>query len=130
MTIWIGRLLALIAAASLALPPGWCCGLIQPRTPKSKSEPRPHRCCAHVPRPAKQDPKPAPCPPVPRPAFCCRLDIPLPGKPQLRPDISYAAEPVSVAAAYPTVERPALADGLDFIGPSPPLQILHCVWLC
>jgi len=130
MSIWIGRILTLIAATSLALPPGWCCGPVQPRTPTSKSEPRPRRCCAHAPKPAKPDPKPASCPPVPRPAFCCRLDTSLPAKPQVRPNTSGVAEPVAPVRTCPTSENPTLMDGLGFTGPSPPLQILHCVWLC
>jgi hypothetical protein len=128
------RSLAVLAAVLFALPAGWCCMLPSPRAQAAAAE-----CCAsccascRVPRRTCATPEP---PKQPRPTFpcatCCYLATgALPVRtvahaPKLRP-----APTASIAAGVraPSPQRRA-AFALVPHGPSPPLNILHCVWLC
>jgi hypothetical protein len=128
------RPLVLAFCVLLALPPGWCCVLpvcTARGTERAPSEER-HDCCKHCPHREDRAKPPVPMAPAPEPcALCCQpsLDRLPPASPEkVQPDLSLPTPllpmPVLIAEVSGVVADVSLPD------PSPPLNVLHCVWLC
>jgi hypothetical protein len=126
MPPWIRQLLAFGATLLLALPPGWCCLL--PRFGATAPSPKAKRhCCSEGPAPRRD------CPAHDRgndplaPSCCCQTDPALPPGPEATP-ADLAATPLPGVAVAPVPLGGELAQDFNFS--PPPLQLLHCVWLC
>jgi len=124
------RLLAILCCANLALPPGWCSIVFRPRAePPAPVEH--HGCCDLCARQDREKPPPPAPKPVP-PARCCCYELDWLKPP---PPVSVQADcaPVIFIPTDGAVRaEPSLLFNPDqaICGPSPPLHVLHCVWLC
>jgi hypothetical protein len=126
------RGLTVLAASLFALPAGWCCMLPSPRLATA----RPCKsCCGSCPVQRQSWPAPEqgkhPCPGFPFVSCCYLATGALPvrtvaqaTKLSLTPTASSAGE-----VRAPAAPAQHLAHAVHH-GPSPPLYILHCVWLC
>jgi hypothetical protein len=128
------RILVMCSAVVIALPPGWCC--LGFRAAAAASEPAevtpPPKSCCH--------PEPVPVPPdgpvgqsrgAPTLSCCCQ------DKAAVRGD-------QKVATDGPGLSTPLVSPVVHWTGPltgfrekhftlfslAPPLQVLHCTWLC
>jgi hypothetical protein len=126
---------SLILATSLVLvlPPGWCRFVCLPIIRSAKAEsPQSHGgCCDLCHRQDREEPAPEP-PKPPPPSRCCCYELdwlkPTPPK-KIEADLSLAAYLTPMHDLPPRAVRPD-GLGLSLPGPSPPLHILKCVWLC
>jgi hypothetical protein len=126
------RLVLALASVLLALPPGWCC--VAPSPHPGPAPGRAPRSCCHGRRqaPAKRTPTHTPLPVPVNGSSCCCFDR-APAKParpgNAHPERALPPSP-ALAPALPLVnaEGATVPPGLHV--PSPPLQLLHCVWLC
>jgi hypothetical protein len=127
----VARCLLLISLG-LVPPPGWCCLVPSASCGQAKEAapaPRPCCCCGETEQPAKDGP-PAP---ADRPAPCqdCSCQPDAATKPAAEP---FALDLPALPLDLPAVEAPGLAFGaLPFTAappPTPPLNVLNCVWLC
>jgi len=126
MTRVVRAILVHFCSLLLVVPVGWCCWL--PTLRASEKAPEPECCCC-----AKTE-KPAPTKDAPKapeaPSCCCD---PQPAAILSKPnDRSHA--PIDALAAD-VAEFHKLCIGLTspiplLNDPSPPLRVLHCVWLC
>ncbi|MCI0456822.1 MAG: hypothetical protein L0Z62_07575 [Gemmataceae bacterium] len=128
------RILAFCAAFSLAFPTGWCCrGFVAGAAETGEEVPvEPHTCCHQTapPQPTpdtEEDESPAPVPP----ACCCQPEPAVTAEPVKLP----VAADLAILAGSVTLDAPlfggaAPSTPLDTFAHSPPLQVLHCVWLC
>lgn len=130
------NLMALVAAALVALPPGWCCRLVSARgcmpaeTAKAAAAPQPLSCCHH--KPVQKQPSPcAPQSPAkPGQMLCCFPQPTVPQKTSWQaPDLAMLPFEQPVVLALGTLS-PSLPEPAWFVVNSPPLNLLHCVWLC
>jgi hypothetical protein len=124
------QLLTSIAAALLALPPGWCCHL--PHAAAAPPAKAASSCCT------RHGPRAPSVPPgrggdVPEKVCCCPADAGLPPAPETPappPDLP-ALTLLDAADLTPSL---SLEDGWPpaFWSHvvSPPLHVLHCLWLC
>jgi hypothetical protein len=131
----LSRILVGVAILSLVFPPGWCCVLLQAAPAEEQTLPgNTHRCpCSPVPaKPVAPAPEhgPRPGPDAPLPACCCQ-------PPSATLSQTETASPdLSVITADVPAQTDALFAGhavcahIETAIPSPPLQILHCVWRC
>ena len=127
MRTWFLRGLVLSCSLALALPPGWCC-LVPARATQDTPVPAGH-CCSYTKSAPPADPVPEPAPAKPGGCGCCERD----STPPLDPERLIAAPaPAASPAVEPSPPRagPGLTFAVGFHAPSPPLQILYCVWLC
>jgi hypothetical protein len=124
------RFLFCLTAVLLACPPGWCCILPRLHTAKAASTPAPepvHSCCHPQPPPAEPDSDSDKAPVAV--CNCPREEATPPESSVATPDPDAAvlvpppaSETASVSAhAVETAQPHSL---------SPPLQLLHCIWLC
>jgi hypothetical protein len=131
------RTLVWIAGSALMLPQGWCCYAGTPTFPaRTPSTPPQHSCCdtsqhlaAASPSccetPSSKDDRPS----APPTLFCCCDDLSSDKPPQqLIPTADLAVSPlppdlVAVAARSAPPDEPTGT-------PSPPVRVLHCIWLC
>jgi hypothetical protein len=123
------RILALWSAFLLALPQGWCCFLALP-TVRSAEAPAKVTACCHRSDGVKHEPKAqAPQPAKPLKACCCQPDtVAGPSAEKLTMDLGQVAA-AAAAADVPIAHAPGdLVRGPYLL--SPPLHLLHCVWLC
>ena len=121
------RSLVLCNAFLLALPQGWCCFVPVPSA--CPNEAPANAKCSHCSRDVKHEPSaPTPEPAKPDKVCCCQSDT-LAGlnaeKFQLDPGL---VAPVSAAADIPLPNRSAEIARCHLL--SPPLHLVHCVWLC
>ena len=119
------RILVLVCALPLIVPPGWCCqfGCCADPVPQ-RTEAKPH-CCRHQ----SQEQTPArPAPEAPKP--CCELKPATPPK-----DHSFDVTP-ALANLPPAIDVPLAqqvtspATEPAAVPLLPPLHLLQCVWLC
>jgi hypothetical protein len=131
------NLVAIAASLLLALPPGWCCwsasatGREPARLVDAQSIPQSHSCCQHhkAAKTPKQSPATPRLPMHPGQSACCVPQHVVPAKaspasilfapPIVLPFAAFAASPIELALSP-----------IWFVVHSPPLNILHCVWLC
>ena len=144
----VGRVLALACGVLLALPPGWCCKATARECcgPAPLSPSAPAKCCVDrtcagktcaagccSKEPADQGTTPAPTPQKPNrpcdtscceysPAVAPKVDHPVIDLGPVGVQISFTetADPGEVAVSVSVPPRSAF----------PPLNVLHCVWLC
>ena len=131
MYFWLRQILALSAAPLLALPPGWCC--FAPQCARASARPEVQQGCCHC-GPTHPDHGTAPdheeAPAAPTHSCCCVTEATTPASPE-----TPAADPASAPLVLPVAAGLSTA-GQDFFSaspphvPSPPPQLLHCVWLC
>jgi hypothetical protein len=118
-------LLVHLVSLVIAVPVGWCCRapLIQANEDSGTGE-----CCCCAER--KNPPSEAPAPPT-----CCCEPTPAAVLGCSQDEIKQAASEPLAAASWPTVyhsfasaenEQPVVIS----LGRSPPIHVLHCVWLC
>jgi hypothetical protein len=124
------RGLVFCTAVLLALPQGWCCFLPLP-TPCREEAPAEVAACCHGPDGVRHEPMaPTPEPAKPLKACCCQPDAlagPNVEKPQL--DLGLVASVSAPAPGLAFANTPGrIDDGFHLL--SPPLHLLHCVWLC
>src|SRR6266540_2594735 len=125
----LSRILVLSTALVVASPPGWCCILPTPSEKKARS-PVPH--CPHCPRPQPQPKKESPRdskPKIPLSSCCCDHET-LPPDPKVAPDNPGLAVPTLVLDGEHLPLGVLVAESFERLLPTPPLQILHCVWRC
>ncbi len=136
----LARSLALLSSLLLALPPGWCCsvglaacGEKPPLAEKQENAPPSHKGCCCCPEALQTEPAesaPAPKPNKPVTSCCCeKQPTALPDTGWHLPDwdVSPPAIPVARLSVVRGVPGPT---GRVFVASSPPLYVLHCVWLC
>lgn len=115
------RSLAWLTSLLLIAPQGWCCSS-PPQAEKNAPETK--QCC-HCPESSDQPEIPEPSKPCE-----CGLDSTVPaGAETFNPDLVLVSLPVGIEAGL----TGGLSLGLAAPAPhslSPPLQLLHCVWLC
>jgi hypothetical protein len=132
MRSWVRHSLVFAAALLLALPPGWCC--VPLSLGKASASPLANRGCCQTQASSPGQPCPehnqADGPVVPSTSCCCPAGSVLPPAPELPPVgwISAALPAIGGADLAPAASWPTWDVPSPF--PSPPLQILHCVWLC
>lgn len=123
MNSFVFQLVALATSLVLALPPGWCSGLMQHEP--AQSAPVKATCC-HQDKPCDSQEAPA------RPTIecCCSWDATAPEKSVQPTDTPTPALPVVVAGRTPNLGCLA---GESVIAPfhsGPRLHVLQCVWRC
>jgi hypothetical protein len=127
---YLSRILVVMQALLLVLPPGWCC-----MSPAMATATRPiaeKSCCQqHENRGGEM---PGPCRRDGQTGCCCPTDALAVSKVQARDESSHHAVILLFCDATPS---PAPAGDRSPTGPSgvpvfpgPSLQILHCVWRC
>jgi hypothetical protein len=122
-------LIAILCSAVLALPPGWCSSL---RLHEVADSPvAAGSCCAGKTKtlPPSSDSQESPTEPQVR--CCCSREATLPEKAFGLLDLTLGTWPVAVAAVL-DISGP-WETGHEVFAPfpsDPPLNILHCVWLC
>jgi hypothetical protein len=125
---WFRRILVHLCSILLATPIGWCCWLPVVQAAE-KAEEADCCCCTakEKPAPAKSREAPSRAPTCccdPQPGVSSASDVtgkaPAPALPAVLVSFSSVAALSSALALAP----PSLHD------PSPPLHILHCLWLC
>jgi hypothetical protein len=114
------RGLAFLAALVLMAPQGWCCGAGVHASREQSKEP----CC-----PCQQKHEETPKP-VPHPAKDCQCQVDSVASPSEKPAFDLAVVPLVSPLPEPALADPTHHADLDFEPHSPPLQLLHCVWLC
>lgn len=120
------RFLLLLPSLVLALPPCWCCMVAAPL--KQDAPAQPQKTCCHSQRP--DSPKP-PSERSPFPKSCCppSLSTTAPSVKSYQPESMVPVAPPDSDVGSPTPAiTPEVARHFSF--DSPPLQLLHCVWLC
>jgi hypothetical protein len=141
MGVVLPRSLAILSGLLLALPQGWCCffGVADccakpQQTQKEESAPpTPKRsccCCLEQPSGEPTDSEPVPPPTKPAKSCCCEKQPTAPPKAvQQLPDLDALPSTLPIPLTTDAREESVPA-GQVFIGPSPPLHVLHCIWLC
>jgi hypothetical protein len=128
------RTLVIVAASLLTLPAGWCCMLPAPTAAQGAPADACKSCCGGCPLSKPNCPAPAKGkdrrPPFPF-VSCCYLRTGVPPVRSLAHLVTLAIlasgpDFIAASAALPNWEE---VDGRR-PGPSPPLHVLHCVWLC
>ena len=122
-------LLHLVAFASsvvLALPPGWCCGVVRhERTPPAPVQ---TGCCHHTAKGQPSEPEQPPAPPTV--GCCCQRDATVPEKSVQPTDAPALVLPLAVElTADLGGQSPCQAAGV-LTPPGPRLHVLQCVWRC
>jgi hypothetical protein len=127
MSLFFRRILVLTCGLLLALPPGWCCllpqvGIRQPGKATAS-------CCHHKDQASTPTTPKAPLPEHGPPCGCVDRDSPVPSGPKTLP--------VDLASVPAVVLQPVFDGGAGAVVilttaavASPPLNVLHCVWLC
>jgi hypothetical protein len=117
----------------LVLPPGWCRFVMVPAVSgKEQASKKAHNGCCDLCR-CKEREKPRPEPKRPTPPFrCCCYELHLlkPNPPEKPVVDTWLLGPITPpdSASTGAVLRHDL--GFTIPGPSPPLHVLKCVWLC
>jgi hypothetical protein len=132
MCFWLRHILALSAALLLALPPGWCCAAPQRAEVGTRSVAE-HGCChggpTHPDHGTAPDREEAPA--APTSPCCCVTEATTPASQETpAPDPASAPLVLPVPAVDLAPAVPGFTRGTRFHVPSPPLRLLHCVWLC
>src|SRR6516164_6665469 len=124
--------LLVLASLVLGLPPG-CCLLALPFAWAGEKAPAKGTsgCCDRCHRKDRQNPSPKPPRPIPASLCCCDKLAWLKPAPRaaIDTDTPVPAYLAPLACVPPGTIRRADID-LAIPGPSPPLHILKCVWLC
>lgn len=124
------RFIAMLCCVNLALPPGWCSMAFPPHA-QPPAAAKHGGCCKLCGCKDREEPPPAAPKPVP-PARCCCYELdwlkpPLPVTVQLDGGLVALLPPPDAIPAEPSLR---LVSDLAIRGPSPPLHVLNCVWLC
>jgi hypothetical protein len=124
------RSLVLCNALLLVLPQGWCCLLFAQTACQGKAPAKAADCC-HCSGGAKHEPSaPTPQPAKPFKACCAQSDALARSSGEIvHPDLGLALPLIAKVSGHPSFGKPVQAS-FDFHSHSPPLQLLHCVWLC
>ncbi|MGE3808756.1 MAG: hypothetical protein AB7K24_29170 [Gemmataceae bacterium] len=141
MIRFVAHLPGLLTACMLAMPVGWCCivpGLaseapcpIHAPAKPIKSEKPVRSCCGGHASSTEQNPA-APQTPAPKTVKCCceSSEAPVPHAFKVVVDQLFLCMlPVAETGSFHTSFE-LTADTFESPPPTPPLQILHCVWLC
>ena len=121
------RILVPIHCWLLVMPLGWCCWLV-PSLAVARTETPEPACCCCCDREENAPAKPKEAPDVP--PCCCK---PLPMAFLTMPDDTDAplpALPVMFESPQDFIADFMWMQAVIHIDPSPPLHILHCLWLC
>lgn len=124
------RSLVLCNALLLALPQGWCC-LIPLATACPDETPVEAAECCHCSNGVKHEPStPTPKPAKPLKACCCQPDsLAGPNAEKFHFDLGMVAPVDATVSDLALPNNPGqVAHGFHLL--SPPLNLLHCVWLC
>jgi hypothetical protein len=118
------RILAVVNATLLALPPAWCCILPAEQMKGAPSKPA-HSCCnsGHQ----ESAPQKPDVPSQPSRDCCCQQDRTTP--PTVEP-VSFLVLSVPLCdllAAQPEIADQGTSPVVIFY---PPLHVLHCIWRC
>ncbi len=131
------RSLVLCNAFFLVLPQGWCCFLPVPTACPDQAPAKTADCChcsqSVTQEQEKQEPEaPArsPEPVKPVKTCCCQPDtLAGPNGEKVQLDLGPAVPFIATAPELAPVGSPGRTS-FGFHSHSPPLQLLHCVWLC
>ena len=127
------RTLTVLACLVLLMPLGWCSVVCSPRGDTKQDTPQPTHggCCDLCHCGERQHPPPAPESPRP-PTRCCCYE-----QDWLKPDLPVKAEvgwfPLGLLAVEKqdsTAKSSFAAPDVFTRGPSPPIHVLKCLWLC
>lgn len=132
MSCIVAKILVIASSVLLALPPGWCTFISLPIVrAKSEASTKAHGGCCDLCRCPDQAKPPQPQEPTPPSRCCCyELDWLKPVPPQ-RVEVDTTSAIFIVPSNCSPGQRIASQDlDLSIPVPSPPLQILHCVWTC
>ncbi|MCY2986425.1 MAG: hypothetical protein NTY19_00915 [Planctomycetota bacterium] len=126
MNTFLHQLVAVVTTLVLALPPGFCGGLV--RHSLADTTPVKASCCHRAAPDHPSDSKKAPA----QPGFqcCCSRDARLVEKPVQQTDAPDLSLPVAAdyALVLGSVPGGKLVPAPDHFGPH--LHVLHCVWRC
>ena len=115
------------SALSIALPIGWCCWLPTFAYASGEGSKKPTCCCCKE----ESTTKPAkPSPPVPIACCCEPMPATMPKVFDEYPDLDLLVTDLSLAHDDFIAEFKPRHSAINLFGPSPPLNLLHCVWLC
>jgi hypothetical protein len=120
--------LVLCNALLMGLPQGWCC-VVPFQTAESQAPGT--RSCPHC-KQAAQTKSPSQKQEPVQPINSCRCQADMTGVKAAKtvlPDLS-SALPVAVARADLLLDGGTVPDSIVCNVNSPPLQLIHCVWLC
>jgi len=113
------------------ITPAPCCGKQQPvEKREAASKHKPCCCCSESAEQTPSPPKPEPKPRTPVKPCCCEKAPTVPSDlARIIPDLAAVAlfVPVEPGLLESAVRTPS---GSVFVDSSPPLHILHSVWLC
>jgi hypothetical protein len=120
------RVLVVGNALLLTLPPGWCCPA--PVAEKPAAPPAAPSCC-HAEVPPAPDSQPLSCP-MSATKCCCQFDSTAP--PHIAKYVVDSAWSLPlIPAVSPSVSDAAIAaEAAAILFPSPPINVLQCVWRC
>lgn len=133
------RPLVLVCSLLLAMPQGWCC-ILASYMPKATGTAASGTkslagCCPC--QPLQSDPSdtptPAEKPSAPTNTICPCADrhATLPDAPSVEQvDAGFVLFLPPLSLVAPGIEHRAAVAGADLPPPTPPLHVLHCVWLC
>jgi hypothetical protein len=133
MSKWALRILVPFLSVLIVMPWGWCCWLPTAPAEKAKEDTK-SSCCSH----AKQTKNVAPVKPTeekPGPPACCCDPLPLAILGDV-PDGTDGNPAVALAVVPEILSGTSLGTCAGWFpvpflqGKSPPLHLLHCVWLC
>jgi hypothetical protein len=124
---WVRRILVHLCSVLLATPIGWCCWLPVVHAADEKAEVA--KCCCCVPKEKPVKPQGAP---EPSRSCCCDPLLVASSTSELT---GKEATPALPAVLVPSASITAISLAIalnppSLHDPSPPLHLLHCLWLC
>src|SRR5262245_31822275 len=135
----VTRSLGLLCSLLLVLPPGWCCaagvaaccGKQQPVEKQEAPQTAKNCCCCPEPSDQKCNRRNSTAKPSKPAKSCCCESLPslLTEKADQWPDL--VAMPLVILVEELVFDASDRIDsGHVFVDSSPPLHVLHCVWMC
>src|SRR5437588_9238821 len=124
------RSLVFCNALLLALPQAWCCFVPLPTACPDEAPVEVAECCPCSDSVKQKPAAPTPEPAKPLKACCCQPDtLAGPNAEKFHLDLGVVAPVSATAPDLPLPNAPGQIDhGFHLL--SPPLHVLHCVWLC
>jgi hypothetical protein len=117
------KLAAVASSFVLALPPGWCSGLMQ----HDQAKPAPAKAvCCHEDNPCDSQEAPA----EPTIECCCSWEATVPEKSGQLTDAASLGLPLVVAGFTPDLDWLASESVIAPFHSGPRLHVLQCVWRC
>lgn len=134
------QLLIALCGILLVLPPGWCCHLqVSPCRPtagvathevQQAAIPLSECCCCSTPDSTEGNSKAPTDKPAPVKKSCCEsTPVIMPEKERVK-EQDFLSIPVSLIMGNDWIVVHKLPCGTPVFDWSPPLHLLHCVWLC